>query len=50
MYVATSSAGADSVTNTQPCHSWTRTGLSPSVDLSNFSTSLKWGAPIRLPS
>ncbi len=50
MYDAKSSAEPDRSTNTQPCHSCTRTGLSPSVDLSNCSTSLKCGAPIRLPS
>ena len=47
---AKSDAVPDRSTKTQPCHSCTRTGFSPSVDLSNDSTSLKCGAPIRLPS
>jgi hypothetical protein len=50
MWSAKSDAVPDRSTKTQPCHSRTRTGFSPSVDLSKLSISLKWGAPIRLPS
>ena len=50
MWPAKSDASPDRSTKTQPCHSSTRTGFSPSVDLSKDSTSLKCGATIRLPS